>query len=103
MQHDAEFLSKIINFSESGKMSVKLETSDYKQFNKMLKGNEYLSNSSSEVSSSEDSDGQRSGVSSRGRQYKFRKIDDKSVSSCNLIETKSNGLLKDTVVSFDGS
>jgi hypothetical protein len=30
MQHDADFLSKIINFDQAGKMSVKLETNDYK-------------------------------------------------------------------------
>ena len=51
MKQDAEFLSKILSFDENGKMSVKLEQNDYKQFFKMLKGNEYLSNTSSEVSS----------------------------------------------------
>ena len=51
MKQDAEFLSKILSFDESGKMSVKLEQNDYKQFFKMLKGNEYLSNTSSDVSS----------------------------------------------------
>lgn len=56
MKQDAEFLSKIIRFDNQGKMSVKLEQNDFKQFYKMLRGNEYLSNSSSEVSSSDNSD-----------------------------------------------
>jgi hypothetical protein len=30
LKQDAEFLSKIINFDNEGKMSVKLEQSDYK-------------------------------------------------------------------------
>lgn len=56
MKQDAEFLNQIINFDANGKMSVKLEQNDYKQFFKMLRGNEYLSNSSSDVSSLQDSD-----------------------------------------------
>jgi hypothetical protein len=70
----------------------------------MLRGNEYLSNSSSEVSSSENSDDQKSGKSSQKLQYKFRKNkeDRKSISSCNLIET-SNGLLGGAIASYEGS
>ena len=105
MKQDAEFLSKILSFDENGKMSVKLEQNDYKQFFKMLKGNEYLSNTSSEVSSQQDSDQIKSEQSSQKYQYRFKKLGDDrvSISSCNLLET-SNGLLKnDTVVSYDGS
>jgi hypothetical protein len=70
----------------------------------MLRGNEYLSNSSSDISSSENSDDQKSGKSSQKIQYKFRKNneDRKSISSCNLIET-NNGLLEKVVASYDGS
>jgi hypothetical protein len=56
MQQDAKFLNKIISFDEQGKMNVKLEQNDYKQFYKMLRGNEYLSNTSSQVSSSQESE-----------------------------------------------
>jgi hypothetical protein len=85
-------------------MRVKLELSDRKKFYRMLSGNEYLSNSSSEVSSSENSDDQKSGRSSQKIQYKFRKNneDRKSISSCNLIET-SKVLLGGAVASYDGS
>jgi hypothetical protein len=69
----------------------------------MLRGNEYLSNSSSEVSSSEHSDDQKSGRSSQKMQYKFRKNneDRKSISSCNLIETSK--VLGGAAASYDGS
>ena len=105
MKQDAEFLSKILSFDEQGKMSVKLDQNDYKQFFKMLKGNEYLSNTSSDVSSQQDSDQVKSEQSSQKYQYRFKKLGDDrvSISSCNLLET-SNGLLKnETVQSYDGS
>jgi hypothetical protein len=67
-------------------MRIRLEPNDYTQFYKMLRGYEYLSNSSSDASC-DDSD-ERSGVSSQKHQYKFKKNDDKkSISSCNLVET----------------
>lgn len=63
----------------------------------MLRGNEYLSNSSSDVSSSDESDERKSGGS---MQYKFKKNneDKKSINSCNYFET-SHGKL----ASYDGS
>lgn len=47
---DAAFLNKIMSFDEDGKMFVKLDQADYQHLQRLMKGNDYLDNSSSDTS-----------------------------------------------------
>lgn len=76
---DATFLNKIIFFDKDDKMHVKMEGDDYLHFCKLLKGKEFLSNSSSEITSENSSDREnelfegKSQTSSQRVRYKFNK------------------------------
>jgi hypothetical protein len=76
---DATFLNKIIFFDKDDKMHVKMEGDDFLYFCKLLKGKEFLSNSSSEITSEDSSDGGnelfegKSQTSSQRVRYKFNK------------------------------
>ena len=77
LRQDAEFLNKIISFNDEGKMQVKIEQGDYQQYLKMLRGNEFLENSSSDSSDHESADERTSNFSGTRIQYKFLKTNNR--------------------------
>ena len=64
-------MNKIISFSDDGIMQVKIDQVDYQQYLQMLRGNEFLANSTSDSSDNDSADERNSNLSSNRIQYKF--------------------------------
>ena len=90
LRQDAEFLNKIISFNDEGKMQVKIEQGDYQQYLKMLRGNEFLENSSSDSSDHESADERTSNFSGTRIQYKFLKTNNRDNKGEDLNKSMSS-------------